>query len=354
MTELRILRAGICGTDLQIQRRVRADAAGTLGHEGVAERMGEDDRAARFVIFNPVNQFDQSEILGHSYAGIFQRTYRMPARRSGTPVPDLFPANPVLPADLAPLVEPLATVLYGWDLVRSVREVRRLAVWGGGSAALLAAVVGEIQGCAVELLHRRTGRLDFIRRSGLVPRTRLRRHDEPDSAVDVDAAFICVPREGAPSALGHALARVAPGGCVDLLGGFGPGDRHPALGPVDLGGIRRANVCGRNSEPAAPAAMRTDGRVVHLTGHRGTSHDHLSRAQDLLLSHPERFAPFITHVVSLEQAPAVLGAMAASGAGALPGEYVKVVVDPTLTSASFRPPDMSVRLAELVTVEASC
>ena len=37
---LRVLRAGICGTDLQILRGVRDDRAEILGHEGVVALMG--------------------------------------------------------------------------------------------------------------------------------------------------------------------------------------------------------------------------------------------------------------------------------------------------------------------------
>ncbi|KOG91676.1 dehydrogenase, partial [Streptomyces varsoviensis] len=104
-----------------------------------------------------------------------------------------------------------------------------------------------------------------------------------------------------------------------------------------------------------PAA--TDhGKPLHLTGHRGTSRAHLERAQDLLLRAPERFAPLVTHVVSLAHLEDCLDSMAAgSGPSTLLGEYIKVAVDPTLGAATpSRTPDTATPLGALSAAGAPC
>ncbi|GIF12710.1 MDR/zinc-dependent alcohol dehydrogenase-like family protein [Actinoplanes teichomyceticus] len=342
--DLRVLRAGICGTDLQIFRRVRPDRAGILGHEGVAERAATADGRRRFVVFNPVDPDDQDSILGHSYDGIFRRHVPGGAER----MPRTVPVDPRLPADLAALVEPLGTVLYGWELASSAAPLRSVSVWGGGTSALLVAIVAQLHGCDVELVHRRGERLRFIDGLGVLDGARLRLPGAAPAVAGCDGAFLCLPREGAAAGLTQAVDQVRPGGCIDLFGGFGPGDRHPATGRLDLGMVRRANVCGRPVGSATAEVRTPAGKPVSLTGHRGTAERHLTRAAELLRTHASRFGALITHVVPLAEAGSYLSAMASgSRAPAPPYEYVKVVIDMTLVSAGTRGPDLSTRLADL-------
>ncbi|ANW22368.1 hypothetical protein [Streptomyces clavuligerus] len=346
--DLRILRAGVCGTDLQIHRRVRSDQARILGHEGVAEIRGEPGTPRRFALFNPVDPTDQERILGHSYDGIFQRTYS--ADSAPGEGPDLCPAAPELIADLAALTEPLATVLYGWDLVSAAGRIQTVAVWGAGTAGLLAALVAELHGCAVEVIHHRPARLEYVERRGLLHRSRLRgpRRGVPAADGLFDAAFLCLPREAAGAGLAEAVGAVRADGVIDLFGGFGPGDTHERLPGCDLGSIRRGNVCGHPAAGAVRDTRSDDGKPLRLTGHRGTSPAHLERAQRLLLQEPERFGALVTHVVSLDGLETCLATMsAASGPSTLLGEYIKVVVDPTLDHAFSRSPDLTTPLGAL-------
>ncbi|CCH32527.1 hypothetical protein ABZ816_23685 [Actinosynnema sp. NPDC047251] len=329
----RVLRAGVCGTDLQIQRRVRPDAATVLGHEALVELADPVTGVPWHAVLNPVDATDQDRVLGHSYDGVFQQ--RLVVDEHG---PELVAAGPGLVADLAPLVEPLATVLYGWELFE--REPARVAVWGGGSTAVLAAVVGELRGVRTFLLHPREERLRFLAGRGMFGTTSL--HTGPPG-VPVDAAFLCLPREAAPAALTEAVAALGPDGVVDLVGGFGPGDRHPAAPGVDLGEVRRANACGL---PRPGVVVRRG--AAGFTGHRGTARRHLERAQRLLLDHPESFGPVVTHVVSLEAAADELPALAARRApSAGPAERIKVLVDPTMTGRAHRAPDLFTTVGEL-------
>ncbi|GAA4609629.1 hypothetical protein GCM10023107_92560 [Actinoplanes octamycinicus] len=310
----------------------------------MAEQAGPGDHGRRFLVFNPVDPDDQDSILGHSYDGIFQRRFEPGAGRT----PRTVPVDPRLPADLAPLVEPLGTALYGWELVAAATRPHRVAIWGGGTSALLVAMVAELHGCAVELIHRRTERLGFIEELGVLGSARYRLPDAAPPADRCDAAFLCLPREGAAAGLAEAVVQVRPGGRIDLFGGFGPGDSHPATGDLDLGLVRRGNVCGDPVEPAATQVRTPSGKTLSVTGHRGTAERHLTRAAELLLRHPDRFGRLITHVVSLEHAPTYLSAMA-SGVGTpdSPREYIKVVIDMTVGAVSARKPDLGTALGDL-------
>jgi threonine dehydrogenase-like Zn-dependent dehydrogenase len=335
---IRMLRAGICGTDLQIQRGVRPDAAAVLGHEGLAEHQTPD--GVRRVIFNPVSPDDQDRILGHSYDGVFRRF--VPAAPDGAVLRDAVPAVPTLPADLAVLVEPLGAVLYGWDLVDAEDTV---AVWGGGTTAVLAAMVGELRRRPVTLVHRRAERVDYLRRREILPHTTITM-DAP--AGGLSGAFICLPKDAAAAALAHALQAMAENATIDLFGGFGAGATHVLTGEVDLGAVRRANVCGRPVLGTATPVVLPDGHRVQLTGHRGTSAGHLLRAQWLLGLHPQRFGRVLSHVFSLESAGPVLRSMAGDPPGRrITGEHLKVVVDPTLPPGVDRAPDLVTTVADV-------
>ncbi|KJK51719.1 hypothetical protein UK23_06160 [Lentzea aerocolonigenes] len=334
---LRVLRAGICGTDLQIQRGVRGDVAAVLGHEGLAEHRTQ--AGVRRVIFNPVAADDQDVILGHSFDGIFRRWF--PAADGAAVLRDLVPARPDLPADLAALVEPLGAVLYGWDLVDAPGPV---GIWGGGTTAVLAAIVGELRGSPVTLVHTRKERLDYLRGREVLT-TGVLTTRSPGA---LTGAFVCLPREAAGQALASALPLLVDGATVDLFGGFGRGAAHRLTGGVDLGEVRRANASGFPVPGHRTTVTSPAGRRVNLTGHRGTSADHLLRAQDLLCRQPERFGRLLSHVYSLEEAGAVLHSMATDRPGnRVTGEHLKVVIDPTLPAGTSRAPDLTTLVHEV-------
>ncbi|MGW3421544.1 dehydrogenase [Streptomyces phaeochromogenes] len=341
---LHILRAGICGTDLQIQRGVRPDAATVLGHEGLVEYRGEGGELLRGIP-NPVDPHDQDSILGHSYDGLLRRWY--PAGgRAATVLRNLVPARPDLPADLSALTEPLGAVLYGWDLVAdSDGPPESAVVWGSGTTAVLTALVAELRGTPVTLVHPRTERLDYLRGREVLDTTVL---STEAPAAGPGAAFVCLPREAAGRALGEALHTVRENAAIDLFGGFGSGTVHELTGELELNSVRRANVCGTPEPGTVVPVALPSGKRVRLTGHRGTSDRHLLRAQELLTTHPQRFGPVLSHVIALADVGPVLRSMAADWPGArLPGEHLKVLIDPALARGSSRETDLTTTVAAL-------
>jgi 2-epi-valiolone-7-phosphate 1-reductase len=338
-TELvRVLRAGVCGTDLQILRGIRGDTAAVLGHEGIGEVVGSPDEQG-CVLFNPVNPEAQDDILGHSFDGVFQEFAEVPSRC-------LLPVSPRLPADLTVLIEPLAAVLYGWELITRKRQPAELGVWGGGVTGVLAALVGEIEGADVHLIHRRRERLRYLAGLGILEHTGLHVSDDDAPRLpDLDAIIICTSREGSARALSEAMDSAAHGAVIDLLGGFAVGDKLSRQENVDLGAVRRANVCGLAAEGSYRAAKSASG-TVWLTGHRGTSSAHIKASQRLLSQFPRRFGQVLTSVVSLAKAAPLLSEMASAVPDGRSCERLKIVIDPA-SAVSEREPDLNTTVAEL-------
>ncbi len=342
---LRVLRAGVCGTDLQILSGERPDVAHVLGHEGVGSVISSgdgsafDQRLPTFAVFNPVDFRQQDSVLGHSYPGIFADAVRVPRSAVVT-------ANPLLPADLGPLVEPLATVLYGWELLAARGPVTDLGIWGGGSAAILAALLAVVRGVRVHVFHRRKRRLQWLARNVYLAPAEFR-HIPASAALrfpglQLDAAFICLPRGPASAGLRQALPLLRDGGSVDLFGGFAVGDKCRILPGIDLGLIRRGNFCG-SAALGSVNVVRAAGGPVWVTGHRGTSAAQLGMAQDLLMRYPEVFGSIISHVISLEAGQDFIPAMTHRAPDV---EFLKVIVDMTMTEPA-REPDLSTSLSQL-------
>lgn len=336
---LRVIRAGVCGTDIQIFRGVRRDVARVLGHEGVAQisHAGSSDSAG-YVTFNPVDCANQDRILGHSHDGVFSEM-AFPAAGS------VVAADPDLVCDLAPLLEPLATVLYAWELISRIRQPAELGIWGGGSAAMLAALAAELNGSHCHVFHPRRARLDWLReRVGLRGATW---HCTLDPVIQgsrpfLDAAILATSRDGAAESLEQASALVRDDGVLDLFGGFTGGDTSSALPGLDLGAVRRGNTCGQVGLGGVLTPRRGGGRVW-VTGHRGSSDAQILAAQRILVANASRFAGLVTHVISLPYAAAFIPRLYSEPAKA---DYLKVVIDLTLADA-FRDPDPDTRLRDL-------
>ncbi|WP_405180815.1 hypothetical protein OG225_06340 [Nocardia sp. NBC_01377] len=334
----RMLRVGVCGTDLQIQRGVRGDRARILGHEGIGVRLSDTDHETipACEIFNPVDRHDQDTILGHSYDGLL-RDY---LTTSGHPY-SVVAAQDLLPLDLAPLTEPLATALYGWELIgEQLRPPGRVAIFGAGSAALLLALTGEQLGYRIELIHPRPERAQFLTGLSILGTTELRPHAAADSA---DGAIVCLPREAVHPALDSAVASLRAGGVLNLFGGIPAAFDHPDLSGVHLAAIRRRNVCGHTRGSASELVSTATGKPVWVTGHRGSSPQQLDAAQQQLIDDPARYGALVTHVISLEEAATRIPALAERDRAH--GEHIKVVIDPTMTEPT-RPADIHTTVAQ--------
>jgi 2-epi-valiolone-7-phosphate 1-reductase len=339
------LAVGVCGTDLDIARRARPDHTAILGHEGVAQIVrvgnGVDHLAVgQRVVFNPVDPVDPDRILGHTIDGLLQE-YRLVSRTEldrGLIVPFDVP----LPYLCGVLVEPVATVLYGQSLVQRACDQGSIAVVGAGPIGMLHAVHAGYCGCHnVILIDIKGEQLEWavgrgiVRRENALKVSRRLEHDvlERTGGSGVDAVYLCTPRSAARDALIRALTYIRPGGCIDLVVGFGDADEVSELGGVKLNAVRRGNTCGFPRDGHYLKCNVTAGKDVWITGHRGASGDHMKDAIALLLAKSSRYASVISHVAEFGAAISVLDVM--TGGAWRPtygGVRAKVTIDLTIAS----------------------
>jgi len=328
---VRVGRVGVCGTDLQILNGTRPDTARVLGHEGIGwvEQVGPGGpplAAGSHVVFNPVNPARPFEVLGHSFDGLWQEKAIIPAAV-------VVPADPDLPADLGPLVEPLGTAVYGHELAcAAAGRPEGVAVVGGGPVGLLYAIHARAAGAKrVVLIHPSPTRLAWAVAAGIVGAADAVLADAtgPPVGVDADVVYLCTPRAGAVAGLRTALAVVRDGGCVDLVAGLPDGASAPAAwAGVDPNEVRRRNVCGVTTGESSVAVRAGPGQTARITGHRGTAAAHLIAAMRVLASDPGAFRRLVTHVVPLgPDAAELVGRMSRGEPPADGGERVKVVIE---------------------------
>jgi threonine dehydrogenase-like Zn-dependent dehydrogenase len=220
-----------------------------------------------------------------------------------------------------------------------VPHLRTAAVFGAGPIGLLATRLLGALGARVLLVHTSQPRLQTAVELGLVSADRavLVSEDLAERVLAsndgnrLDAALICTTRQGAPLALRQALELVTDGGCIDLVTNYP--EEAPAPGGLvteQLRHVRAANVCG---VPAEGTYLQTNisQRRISLTGHRGTSADHLSQAMRELRSKGTTYAKLVTHVLSLGSAATAIATLANSGERTLEArDCIKAVIDLTL------------------------
>jgi L-iditol 2-dehydrogenase len=232
---LRVGAALTCGTDLKLLARGHARIAlpVTMGHElcGEVAGIGEGvsgwkvgDRAVPG-ISGPCGRCadcraGRANLCADGHAdrmwGAFAEYVRIPA---GVVAANLHRVPPALDDEVAAFLDPVASVLHGWDRLRAPSG--SLLVYGAGALGMLWASVASRRGLDVVVAGRRPERAALAERNG--------------------ARFVDLTREG-PQGLGAApdigvdctgdravwerLAElVRPGGQVLLFGGCAPGAR---------------------------------------------------------------------------------------------------------------------------------
>ena len=330
---------GVCGTDLQILNGSRPDTAEVLGHEGVGQVVQAGPAAAlalgESVVFNPAAQLSSGRILGHNTSGLFQKFITVDSRAVEEGL--VVAASDYPPTAYAALAEPLASVIYGHQLITiRVRELRTAVVFGAGPVGLLAATYLGGLGVRVLIVHPTQARLRTVAALGIVSPTaavtlcndlaeRLLQLNDGDRP---EAALVCTTRAGAPAALQHALEVVKDRGCIDLITNYPEGAVAPlGVNTALLRAVRAENV---NGLPLGGRYLVAgwSGHSVALTGHRGTSPEHLLQAMRVLRLQSAAYARLITHVTSLAQAGPAIQSLSEPHTRILGGrECIKLVID---------------------------
>jgi 2-epi-valiolone-7-phosphate 1-reductase len=332
------LRVGICGSDVDLLRGTRPVGTRILGHEGVAEIVAVGPGVTTFsvgqqVTFLPNNPNNPADTLGVSAEGLYQQYLLVPqaALERGMVVP----LAAGIPLVCGPLIEPLATVLYGQRLLEQVCAPESMVLVGAGPIGLLNTLYARAKGPSqIFLVDTSQARLDWAVKRGVVDGSHALLNSpqlvdillQRTAGQGVDAAYLCTPRSATRAALRQALRLVREEGSINLTAGTATPEDFPELPGVGLDGIRRANVCGLGHE--VKACVTREGKKLWLTGHSGASASYLQEAMGLLLKDPAHYARIISHIVSYRAAPRIFEQLLAAESQRMAGEpCVKVIID---------------------------
>jgi len=263
---LRLLVAGICNTDLELQRGYYG-FAGTPGHEFVAEVVEADDRAlVGKRVAGEINlactecewcrrglgrHCPHRTVLGIvRHPGAFQEFFTLPER-------NLHVLPEGIPLERAVFTEPLAAACEILDQV-TIPACAPVAVVGDGKLGLLVAQVLAVHGYPVRLFGHHKEKMRIAEASGVA--TEMAKGAPPVAEFDW-----VVEASGSPEGLREAVAMTRPRGTVILKstvhGAVGVDTAPIIVNEVTLVGSR----CGRFEE-AIPlldhGLIRTDEMIA--------------------------------------------------------------------------------------------
>lgn len=320
---IKMLSAGVCGTDLAMLSGARPCGAEVLGHEGVgvvlyAPKHSGVSKGAR-VIINPVHRKQPHIVIGHSRNGVFRELFWLDAADSVEGGLLLScPRECSLEDVELVLAEPLASVLYSIELLREKREATSLLIRGSGTVGILAAKVwSALGGSFAALVSKSDAHAQWLRESTRWPAnvrvccgTQLNNViGECGLGPGFHAAILCCSRESAPDGLRSLLDVVKEGATIDLMAGFPVEYKESRLGGVELDSIRWNNICGMSGSPGMAVVDRSSGKTVYLVGHRGTAERHILQAVELLSRGTISIADVPHCLLTLEQLPEAVNKM---------------------------------------------
>jgi (R,R)-butanediol dehydrogenase/meso-butanediol dehydrogenase/diacetyl reductase len=308
---VRVARAGLCGSDLHVWRTGEFISTFPVvpGHEvvGTVEAAGEgvdgsvvgrrvvlDSRvpcgACAWCALGAFQRCPSIGFLGEVRDGGFAELVTVPLSRT-------WELPPALPFEVAVLAEPTAVVLHAIARARRVQEATaagsflRAAILGAGPVGvLLALALGD--DAEVVLVEPNPDRASAVRRITGRPVV------TPDAETALAGVFDAVfDGAGAFGSLGRAAALARPGGTVVAIA------LHHRPDELDVNAFV--------------------GREVTLTGTHVFG-DEMPAALDLLAGSPQRFAPVVDRVATIEELPALLEAAAEGRA-----THLKLAAAPT-------------------------
>jgi threonine dehydrogenase-like Zn-dependent dehydrogenase len=208
---------------------------------------------------------------------------------------------------------------------------RTVLVAGAGIAGLLHAMLARSAGARVLITNRTPDRLDDAVKRGVISpgETVAWGRLLPAEVLDrtaghgADVAVIAVAGDGGPDVLAGLWSALAPNAAVHLFGGFsgrrggsvGGSDDGPGAGAVRLadGAVLDAGTVRTHAERRSVVTPR--GLHAMVCGSRGATRRDLEEARALICRvHPALdLAPLISHLISLEALPGVLGELAERG-----------------------------------------
>lgn len=315
---IRMLAAGVCGTDLAMIGGARPCRAEVLGHEGVGivvscpENSGVS-KGAR-VIINPVDRKKPELVIGHSRDGIFREVFCLEAADvvQGGLLVKCGKDCSVRDADMA-LAEPIASVLYSFDLLRQKGNAASLLIRGSGTIGVLAAKLwSTYEGASAVLVSKSEEHARWLRQACVWPENARVCSLETSQGIaeggvtGFDSAILCCSRYDAAQGFHFLMDSIRDQATIDLMAGFPAEYKEGRLGGVDLDRVRWNNICGVQSGPATTVVDQRTEKTLHLVGHRGTSERHILQAVDLLSHGTISLADLPHRLLTLEELPAAV------------------------------------------------
>ena len=311
---VKMLSAGVCGTDLAMLSGNRPCAAEILGHEGVGGVLYAPEQCVVAkgdrVIINPVHRKHPDVVIGHSRDGVFRELFCVDAAEAdeGRLLVSCPKQCSLRDVELV-LAEPLASVLYSLELLREKSGHAALVIRGSGTIGILAAKLWSIMtGSLAVLVSQSEAHAQSLRESTCWPaNVRSCCVSELMSVIrecpGFNAAILCCSRESAGEGLRSLLDFVQDGATIDLMAGFPAEYREARLGDINLDVIRWNNICGTSNSLPTSVVDRSSGKTVYLTGHRGTAERHILQAIDLLSRGVVSIADIPHRLLTLQQLP---------------------------------------------------
>ena len=324
---IRMLAAGVCGTDLAMIGGARPCRAEVLGHEGVGivlscpKNSGIPEGAR--VIINPVHRKQPENVIGHSRDGIFREVFCLETSDAvdGGLLVECRNEFSIRNADLA-LAEPIASVLYSFELLRGKTKAPSLLIRGSGTIGVLAAKLWSMYDESSAVLvsnseeHARrlrqtctwpeNVRVCSIEASHFI--------SEDHTFPEFESAILCCSRRDAPRGFHFLMDSVKESATIDLMAGFPADYKEDRIGGVDVDRIRWNNICGvQSGSPATTAVDQRTGKVFNLIGHRGTSKHHILQAIELLSRGTISLADLPHRLLALKELPAAVDEMLPTG-----------------------------------------
>lgn len=300
------LFAGVCGTDWQILRGMRDDSTAVLGHEGIA-RVAEDHPdypLGTLVTVNPTHPVDSSFLLGHNCEGTWAERLIVPesAVCAGLvePLPNLGRSDQILIAGLA---EPLATVLYGLELLRcsSVPEPATIVVWGDG-------IVGQIARHVWKHAFPHAQQVVV----GQMSDENTWSHLDPglDRVLQTLPgpvhAIVVVTKPSTGSVVRRLETVNRQNLTIDIHSGLESDSVWLSVGVVNAAKLRSRNCGGLSDGHPMQSWVREGKGRLTVFGHRGVANHHLRKSISYLLDEHQPLDYIVTDVVKMSEAPEVI------------------------------------------------
>lgn len=254
---VRVLRAGICNTDLEITKGYMG-FRGILGHEFVG--IVEDGELEGARVVGEINVFDGTcptclrgdvtHCPNRTTLGIVNRNGAL-AEFLSLPARNLHRVPDTISDAQAVFVEPLAAACEITERVH-IRPTDRVAVIGDGKLGLLCAQVLQLTGCDLLVIGRHITKLELVQKRGI--------------AITIDPASIRGQFDVVVDCTGHAsgfdLARrlLRPRGTLVLKSTF-HGAQDMALAPIVIDEI---SIIGSRCGPFAPALRLLEQKLIDV------------------------------------------------------------------------------------------